>query len=225
MKIFRDRVDAGKQLAERLSHYREKENVVVLGLPRGGVTVAAEIALFLACTLDILIVRKLGFPTNPELAIGAISETGTVVLNHSIISAYDLPEQYIEEETDHQVKEIDRRRLLYRASKGLTRLDGKTVILVDDGIATGATFKTAIKALKAEPIARIVAAVPVAPFDTAREVEGMVDEWVCLQNPETFFSVGGFYELFEQVSDDEVVDILRSSLGPVTKVKDAEHTT
>lgn len=212
---FKDRSDAGRKLAEQLLHYRMRHDLLVLGLPRGGVVIAYEVAKRLNVPLDTLIVRKLGFPSNPELAIGAVSETGAVVLNLSIIKPYNLTPSYIEEETDRQVKEIDRRRMLYRGSKSLTDLKGKTVILVDDGIATGATFKAAIQALREAPIVYLAGAVPVATPESAEEIAGMVDEWICLQTPQNFLSVGGFYERFDQVTDDEVVEMLRSSAGPI----------
>jgi predicted phosphoribosyltransferase len=206
--IFQDRRDAGAQLAERLGHYREKENVLVLGLPRGGVTVADEIARALHSPLDILIVRKIGFPGNPELAVGAVSETGTVVLNEDIIAGYRVGREYLEGETVRQKQEIERRSVLYRGGRGVPELAGKTVILVDDGVATGATLKAAIATLKEERLARLVAALPVASQEADREIGRLVDEWVCLQVPAWFMAVGNFYRDFTQVEDAEVVAIL-----------------
>lgn len=207
--IFKDRKDAGKQLAEKLAHYRDKANLIVLGLPRGGVTVAYEIAMALNCPLDILIVRKIGFPGNPELAAGAVSETGTVVLNEDIVAAYGVSRAYLDRETARQKEEIARRITLYRGGKGVPPLAGKTVILVDDGVATGATAKAAISTLKQEKIAKLVVALPVATQEAEREIAPTVDEWVCLQTPAGFMAVGNYYYDFTQVEDEDVVAMLK----------------
>jgi predicted phosphoribosyltransferase len=206
--IFRDRRDAGAQLAERLGDYKNKEDVLVLGLPRGGVTVAEEIARALHCPLDILIVRKIGFPGNPELAVGAVSETGTVVLNEDIIASYGVGAEYLERETARQKQEIERRRVLYRGGRGVPELAAKTIILVDDGVATGATLKAAIATLKEERLARLVAALPVASREAEQEISRLVNEWICLQAPIGFRAVGNYYQDFTQVEDAEVVSIL-----------------
>src|SRR5690349_21130591 len=153
--LFKDRKDAGIRLAEKLSHYRKKDGVLVLGLPRGGVTVAAEVATALHLPLDILIVRKIGFPTNPELAVGAVSETGTVVLNEEIVAGYGVKGEYIARETARQKEEIARRQMLFRGGAGIPPLAGTTVILVDDGVATGATLKAAIATLRQEKLGRL----------------------------------------------------------------------
>jgi putative phosphoribosyl transferase len=207
--VFADRKNAGKQLAEKLSLYRDKAEVIVLGLPRGGVTVAYEIARALHCPLDILIVRKIGFPGNPELAAGAVSETGTVVLNEDIVSGYGVSRAYLEQETARQKEEIARRIALYRGGKGVPPLQGKTVILVDDGVATGATAKAAISTLKQEKIAKLVVALPVASREAERQIAPMVDEWVCLQAPAGFWAVGQYYSDFTQVEDEDVVAMLK----------------
>lgn len=207
--IFRDRKDAGRQLAGKLTQYRDKADVIVLGLPRGGVTVAHEIAGALGCRLDILIVRKIGFPGNPELAAGAVSETGSVVFNEDIVSAYGVGKAYLERETSRQQEEIARRITLYRGGRGIPPLEGKTVILVDDGVATGATLKAAISTLKEERLARLVVAMPVASRSAAHELSAMVDEWVCLLAPAGFMAVGQFYSDFTQVEDEDVVAMLK----------------
>ena len=212
--VFKDRKEAGRLLAEELGRYRNRKDVLVLGLPRGGVTVAFEIARALGVPLDLLIVRKIGYPSNPELAVGAVSETGAVALNEDVI-AYGVTRDYIEKETARQKEEIARRMKLYRGGKGLPSLAGKTVILVDDGIATGATVKAAIATLKKEPIARLVAALPVSSQEAAREISGTVDEWVCLQTPYPFYAVGAFFRDFTQVEDDEVVAMLQESAQEV----------
>ena len=207
--IYKDRKDAGKQLAEQLAHYRDKTDVIVLGLPRGGVTVAREIAGTLNCPLDILIVRKIGFPGRPELAVGAVSETGTVVFNEDIVSVYGVNSEYLERETARQKEEIARRIDLYRKGKGIPFLAGKTVILVDDGVATGATIKAAISTLTEERIERLVVALPVASQDAEQEIAIMVDELICLQAPAGFMAVGNYYHDFTQVEDEDVLAMLK----------------
>lgn len=209
--MFLDRRDAGLQLAEKLEKYKGVKGALVLGLPRGGVVTALEIARSLSVPLDVLIVRKIGFPREPELAIGAVSETGAVVLNRNIVSYGNVSEDYLEKEISAQKREIDRRKGLYRGGKGIEKLQGKLVILVDDGLATGATMKAAIVTLKEEGIARIVAALPVSPTDTANDLKAMVDEFVCLHVTSDFMSVGQFYRDFTQVTDDEVRGILKES--------------
>ena len=207
--VFRDRNEAGKRLAEYLMPYRGKPDVIVLGLPRGGGTVAYEVARALQCPLDILVVRKIGFPGNPELAAGAVSETGSVVFNEDIVMAYGVSRGYLERETARQKEEIARRVALYRGDKGIPLLAGKTVVLVDDGVATGATVKAAVSTLKHERIAKLVVALPVASWEAEQEMAPLVDEWVCLQTPTDFRSVGSYYSDFSQVEDEEVVAMLK----------------
>lgn len=211
--IFKDRKDAGKQLAEELLRFRDTPGVIVLGLPRGGVPIAAEIARALCCPLDILIVRKIGFPGDPEFAVGAVSETGTVVFNESIVASYQVSRDYLERETARQQGEIARRVDLYRGGKGVPPLTGKTVILVDDGVATGATIKAAISTLQQENIARLVVALPVAAQEAQRTIAPLADEWLCLQTPPGFRSVGQFYTDFTQVEDEDVVSMLKTFSG------------
>lgn len=209
--MFNDRSDAGIQLASRLKEYKDKKGVLVLALPRGGVVTGYEIARHLNAPLDIVIVRKIGFPGQPELAIGAVSETGTVVLNDYIISGYGVSKEYIETEASRQKEEIARRVKLYRKGKWLSGLEGKTVILVDDGVATGATMKVAIATLREEKLNKLVVALPVAPSSVAEEIEKMVDEFICIETPLDFMAVGSYYYDFTQVSDKEVVELLRRS--------------
>lgn len=209
--MFADRRDAGRQLARKLEHYRNRAGVIVLALPRGGVVIGLEVARVIEAALDVLLVRKIGFPFQQELAIGAVSETGVVVLNQRIIEEGGVTKQYIEDEISAQKKEIDRRTRLYRGGRQLEELGGKTVILVDDGAATGASLKTAIATLKEEKIERIVVAVPVSPVETAEELGAIVDEFVCLLTPLDFMAVGNYYRNFTQVTDQEVSETLRES--------------
>jgi putative phosphoribosyl transferase len=209
--MFNDRRDAGVQLASRLEEYKGQTGVLVLALPRGGVVTGYEIAYYLKVPLDIVIVRKIGFPGQPELAIGAVSETGRVVLNESIISAYGVSKDYIEREVSQQKKEISRRAELYRKGKRLPSLEGKSIVLVDDGVATGATMKAAIITLKEEKLKKLIVALPVAPVGIADEIEQMADTFVCIETPFDFMAVGAYYHDFTQVTDEEVVDLLKRS--------------
>jgi len=207
--VFQNRQEAGKQLAERLQNYRGRENLLVLALPRGGVTVGYEVAQDLGCPLDVLIVRKIGTPGNPELAAGAVSETGTRVLNEDVIAMQGISQAYLDGETERQRQEIVRRLAVYRGGEKVGSLAAKTVLLVDDGVATGATMKAAVATLQREGLAKLVVAVPVAPPSTAREIAPTVDAWICLDTPIGFAAVGQFYRDFTQVEDAEVVALLR----------------
>jgi len=209
--MFRDRRDAGSKLCDSLESYKNRKDVLVLALPRGGVVTGFEIASYLHTPLDVLIVRKIGTPWQPELAAGAISETGEVVLNPDVVSGYGISKEYIDDAVAGQKEEIARRQKLYRNGKGLTTLEGKIIILVDDGVATGATMKAAIETLKGEMIRKLVVALPVAPPETADELKRMADEFVCLETPQYFMAVGNHYQDFEQVSDEEVVRLLEKS--------------
>jgi predicted phosphoribosyltransferase len=209
--MFADRKEAGIRLAEKLERYSSAGEVVVLGLPRGGAVTAFEIARAINAMLNVLIVRKIGFPGQSELAIGAVSETGAIALNQGIISAGKVSQKYIDAEIALQQREIDRRVGLYRGGRRLDKLEGKTVILVDDGVATGATMKAAIATLKKEKIKKLVVAVPVSPPDTAEELKAMADEFVCISTPADFMAVGNFYRDFRQVTDEEVAAILKES--------------
>jgi putative phosphoribosyl transferase len=211
MRLFRNRREAGTLLAERLIHYGSRENVVVLALPRGGVPIGCEVAEALRCPLDVLIIRKIGCPGNPELAAGAVSETGVEVYNEDVLAMYQIPREYLAREVERQRAEIARRAARYRSRTELTPLAGKIVILVDDGVATGATMKAAIATLKEEPLQKLVVALPVAPPSTAEEIRSTVDEWICVQTPERFGAVGNFYADFSQVTDEEVIRLLREA--------------
>ena len=204
---FSDRADGGRRLATRLTHLRN-QNPIVLGLPRGGVPVAYEVAHLLHAPLDVLNVRKLGVPWHEELAMGAIGTGGVRVLNNDIIMATGITEAVLEEATDIERFELDRRERAYRGSRRAPDLAGRTVILVDDGIATGATVRAAVSVVRAQQPARLVLAVPVAQNSVATELEAEVDEFVCVMRPGDLFAIGVWYDHFPQLSDLEVQHIL-----------------
>lgn len=207
--IFNDRIDAGKQLAKRLLHY--KDNAVVVAIPRGGIVTGKQIADELNAELDIVIPRKIGAPGNPELAIGAIAGKEGVLLNMEIINELRVSDEYIKKVILEERKEIERRESSYRQGKRKIRLEGKNCILVDDGLATGFTARAAIAELKTNKPSRIILAIPVAPKQTIKDLEKEVDEIACVHVPDFFFAISQFYYNFEQVSDHEVVSILGSS--------------
>lgn len=206
--LFEDRHDAGRQLAQALIQYREARDTIVLALPRGGVVVAYEISLALHLPLDVLVTRKLGTPENPELAMGALAETGYRHLNSDVIREFGVSQHELEEEVRRQQQEINRRIQRYRQGQRLPLLKDQTVILVDDGIATGATFYASLAALRDMHLRRLIAAVPVAPPHTPRDLKPKVDEVVILATPSLFFGIGQFYLDFAQVEDDEVIECL-----------------
>jgi putative phosphoribosyl transferase len=211
MRRFRDRSDAGKMLAELLSVYTERKNAVVLALPRGGVPVAYEVAMALRLPLEVFQVRKLGVPGHEELAMGAIGSGGGRYLNRDVIDALRIEESTIEKVALRERLELDRREKLYRDSRPLPDLQEKTIILVDDGIATGASVLAAVETLRSEGVAHVIVAVPVAPMDTVDRLRLTADEVVCLQMPEPFYSVGTWYQRFDQVGDDEVRMLLNDA--------------
>jgi putative phosphoribosyl transferase len=215
MLPFANRREAGRLLATRLGRYAKGARTVVLALPRGGVVPAAEIATALGLPLDVIVSRKLGAPGNPELAIGAIAEGGAPYFNQEALASTDASEAHVAREVEHQRGEIARRRERFRDGRPLSLPEGATVILVDDGVATGSTAIAAIHALREQGVGRLVFAIPVAPPDTADVLRGMVDELVVLATPMLFWAVGAFYEDFRQVSDDEVVEILARARRPV----------
>ena len=208
--MFADRRAAGRQLAARLHHLRQTEPLI-LALPRGGVPVGFEIARELDAPLDVLLVRKIGVPWQPELALGAVVD-GTdpqVLINEGLASELAVARSYITSETARQLGEIERRRKVYLGDKEPPALARRTVIIVDDGIATGSTVRTALRAVRKAGAQRIVLAVPVAPEDTIAELRAEVDEIVCLASPSPFIAVGMHYARFPQLSDDDVVALLR----------------
>lgn len=208
MILFRDRRDAGRALARRLSSYAGRADVTVLALPRGGVPVASEIVRALDLPLDVFLVRKLGVPGHEELAMGAIGSGGARVLDSEVMHAYRVSEKDVARVTDAERRELDRREIAYRADRPPLDLKGRTVILVDDGLATGSSMRAAVAALGPLSPARIVVAVPVAPRSTVFLLERVADEVVCLEMPEPFLAIGMFYEDFEQTSDEQVRDLL-----------------
>ncbi len=208
--LFKDRHDAGQRLAQKLLRYRGAKDGIVIALPRGGVAVGYDISLALRLPLDVFITRKLGTPSNPELAMGALAETGYRHMNEDVIREYHVSHAQLEEETQRQKMEISRRLNRYRGGCTLPSLKGRTVILVDDGIATGATFFASLGALLKAEAAKIVAAVPVAPPRIVADLKSLVDEVVVLHTSEWFFGIGQFYEEFPQVEDDEVMACLEA---------------
>lgn len=211
---YEDRRRAGLALAEQLQHFKGREDVVVLGLPRGGVPVAHEVARALQAPLDVFVVRKLGVPSHRELAMGAIASGGVRVINDEVVTAYQLPESVIEAVARVEGAELERRERTYRDGRPPTPLGGRIVVLVDDGLATGSTMKAAVEAVRAHHPARIVVAVPVGSPDTCREFAELADEIVCARTPESFSAVGQWYRDFSQTSDEEVHDLLRERSQP-----------
>src|SRR6266536_1185313 len=207
-RAFSNRAEAGRQLAEKLDKYSGREDVIVLGLPRGGVPVAYEVAKRLRAPLDVFIVRKLGVPGFEELAAGAIASGGVRVLNEDVIRAIPYADEAIEAVTVKETAELERREHIYREGRPPPELRDRIVILADDGLATGATMRAAVKALRQRGAAKVVAAVPVGPPDTCHEIEQQADETVCLSTPEFFQAVGQYYEDFSQTTDDEVRELL-----------------
>lgn len=208
MALFRDRRDAGRKLAQELKEYANRPDVVVLALPRGGVPVAYEVAKALKAPLDIFLVRKLGVPGHEELAMGAIASGGVRVLNDTVVDALNIPERLIDAVAEKEQRELERRERAYRGDRPKPEVRGKTVILVDDGLATGASMRAAVEALRAQDPARIVVAVPTAAPETCEAFEDTVEEVVCAETPQPFFGVGFWYQDFSQTSDEEVRTLL-----------------
>lgn len=210
-QLFRDRRDAGADLAARLRHLKGQSDVVVLALPRGGVPVAYEVAQALEAPLDIFLVRKLGLPQHRELAMGAIASGGVRVLNHEVVNWYRIPEPVIDQVAREEQMELERREREYRGGREPVELRDRIVLLIDDGLATGSTMKAAVQAVRMRGPSRVVVAVPVASPETCREFEGIVDEIVCARTPERFAAVGEWYLDFSQTSDEEVRELLHGT--------------
>jgi putative phosphoribosyl transferase len=210
MVVFLDRVDAGKRLATALKDFSTK-NGVVLAIPRGGVVVGYEIAKALNLPLDVVIPRKIGAPENPELAIGAVAEDGTAILDNQLIKYLGVSQEYVNIEIEHQKQEIQRRLKLYRQDVSYPNLKGLDVIVVDDGIATGSTMKATLASVKNRGAHTITVAIPVGPPSTIEELQKMADRVVCLYTPEYFQAIGEFYDDFSQTSDEAVIKLLHES--------------
>src|SRR5437868_7355242 len=203
-RAFANRTEGGRLLAEKLARYSNRDDVIVLGLPRGGVPVAYEVAKRLRAPLDVFIVRKLGVPGFEELAAGAIASGGVRVLNEDVMRAIPYADEAIEAVTARETAELERRERIYREGRPPPELRDRIAILVDDGLATGATMRAAVKALRQRGAANIVVAVPVGPPDTCHEIEEQADETICLSTPEFFQAVGQYYEDFSQTTDEDV---------------------
>jgi predicted phosphoribosyltransferase len=212
---FHDRREAGRRLAEKLSRYAKRSDVVVLGLPRGGIPVAHEVATALEAPLDVFLVRKLGVPGHPELAMGAIAEGGVELLSRDLVRDLGIPPALIEQVAVRERLELERRDTLYRGARRRAVLRDRIVIVVDDGLATGSTMEAAILALKPQAPARIVVAVPVGSLETCNRLRRLADEVVCVSTPEPFRAVGLWYEDFSETTDDDVKRLLG---GEVTEI-------
>jgi len=215
--LFQNRADAGRQLATRLTGYSGRNDMLVLGLPRGGVLVAFEVAQKLQAPLDVLIVRKLGVPGHEELAMGAIATGGTRVLHDDVVRSLQISAATIESVVAAEEVELRRRERIYRSGKPPPEIDGKTIILIDDGIATGSTMRAAIQVLRKRKPARVVVAVPYAPFPLYDGFEDQVDESVILHSTQAFWSVGQAYDDFSQVSDEEVTRLMEIAATSIPK--------
>jgi putative phosphoribosyl transferase len=211
---FHDRTDAGQQLAARLSAYRNRQDVIVLGLPRGGVPVGLEVARELGAAFDVFLVRKLGVPGQPELAMGAIAAGDVRVVSEMIVRELGIPGTVIDQVAAREGLELQRRERLYRGDRPALVVADRVVIVIDDGLATGSTMEAAVDALRQQKPARIVVAVPVGASETCWRLARIADEVVCAETPEPFTAVGLWYEQFDQLSDDEVIALLRHGPRP-----------
>ena len=207
--MFKDRKEAGQKLANKLEQYRDKKDTIVLGLPRGGVVTAYEIAKSLNLPLDLIVPRKIGAPDNPEFAIGAIAEDGEGIFDQSVITEYNISKDYIDKEVEKEKKEAQRRLKLYRGDRPILNLKDKTAILIDDGVATGATMRAAIKSAKIKGVKEIIVATPVIARDTLKKIGTEVNEVIYLDAPTFFGAVGAFYQSFAQTEDKEVIELMK----------------
>jgi predicted phosphoribosyltransferase len=211
-KLFRNRTEAGQILATLLEAYADRPDVLVLGLPRGGVPVAFQVTKALHAPLDVFLVRKLGVPGHEELAMGAIASGGIRVLNDDVIGYLGIPINVIDAATEIEQRELSRREQAYRGSRPPAPVHGQTVILVDDGLATGSTMRAAVAALRSQKPARLIVAVPVSAPATCEELKAEVDQIVCASTPEPFYGVGQWYEDFSQTTDEEVRSLLEQAM-------------
>lgn len=211
MALYQDRRDGGRALADELSHYAGKTDVIVLGLPRGGVPVAYEVARALGTPLDVFVVRKLGVPGHEELAMGAIASGDVRVLNEDVVRKLNVSDEVIDSIAEEERAELRRREQAYRGDRSLPDLQGRTVILVDDGLATGATMRAAVAGVRAHEPAEIIAAVPTAAAETCADLQDEVDVMVCTETPRPFFGVGAWYHNFSQTTDEHVRNLLQKA--------------
>ena len=216
MAYFSDRVDAGKRLALALKSFSGQDGIV-LAIPRGGIVVAYEIAKELVLPLDVIIPHKIGAPDNPELAIGAMTEDGTSILDENLVAYLGVSRNYIREESARQKKEIERRLKTYRQNEPYPNFKGRDVIIVDDGIATGSTMKAALASVKNQGARSVTVAVPVGPPSTIKEFKKLAEKVVCLYTPEYFAAIGQFYDDFGQTSDEEVIQLLKKAKKEILK--------
>ncbi len=209
--FFEDRTDAGRRLLSLLEDYKGADNTIVLGLPRGGVVVALEVALELSLPLDVWVTRKIGAPFNPELAIGSVDSNGNLLLDENTAKLYEISDRYIREEVEHQAGEIKRRYMAYRGVEEAPDVKGATAIVVDDGVATGYTMMAALQSVRSNGADKIVCAVPVASPRVINQLGQLADRIECLSTPSYFGAVGEFYRNFDQVSDQEVLECLEKA--------------
>lgn len=219
--LFQDRVDAGRRLAAKLVAYAGRPDVIVLGLPRGGVPVAEQVALALDAPLDVFVVRKVGVPGQEELAMGAVASGGVRVMNQEVLGDLGIGDELFRRVAEEELREVRRREQLYRGDREPMFLTDKTVILVDDGIATGASMHAAVEAVRVHRPARTVVAVPVAPASSLEELWSVADAVICAETPEPFFSIGQWYDDFSQTTDDEVREALARSARPAERFEPA----
>jgi putative phosphoribosyl transferase len=214
---FKDREEAGRQLVERLIRYRDDPRALIVALPHGGVAVGYQLSLELHLPLDVFITRKLGAPDNPEYALGAVGETGTISLNPDAVTAYRLSRAEVQELVQMQQSEIIRQQILYRQGQQLSPLTDRSVILVDDGMATGSTFFASAESIRHLNPRKLIGAVPVCPLETIRQACAQVNEFIVLTTPDPFWSVGSHYDNFAQVGDQDVVEYLRRAEDAMQK--------
>lgn len=222
--LFRDRKEAGRLLARKLTTYADRPDVIVLALPRGGVPVAFEVARALHVPLDVFLVRKLGVPGHEELAMGAMASGGVLVLNAEVVRALRIPNDIVDKVVAKERQELERRERSYRGDRPAPDVRGRTIILIDDGLATGSTMRAAIAALRQQGPARIVVAVPVGAPETCAEFQDEADEAICAVTPEPFYAVGVWYRDFSQTTDEEVHDLLDRATAEYALVRRDEAT-